>query len=262
MLSIIIVIVGGIGLALLPVDQYPQIVPPVVRISASYPGADAQTVTQAVATPIEQELNGTPGMIYMESSSSNSGGFSATVTFDISTDPDLAAVDIQNRLKKAEARLPAEVVQNGISVEKQAASKLMTITLLSSDPKFDEIYLSNYATLNVLDMLRRVPGVGSVSNVGSRYYAMQIWVMPDKLADLGLTVKDLQNALKDQNRESAAGGARAGSHERSRCDDPHYGAGAFVVGGRVRGDRRPRQPRRLDHPPARRGARFARSVVL
>ena len=204
-LSIIIVIVGFIGLALLPVDQYPQIVPPVVRVSASYPGADAQTVTQAVATPIEQELNGTPGMIYMESSSSNSGGFSATVTFDISTDPDLAAVDIQNRLKKAEARLPAEVVQNGISVEKQAASKLMTITLLSSDPKFDEIYLSNYATLNVLDMLRRVPGVGSVSNVGSRYYAMQIWVMPDKLADLGLTVKDLQTALKDQNRESAAG---------------------------------------------------------
>ena len=204
-LSIIIVIVGFIGLALLPVDQYPQIVPPVVRISASYPGADAQTVTQAVATPIEQELNGTPGMIYMESSSSNSCGFSATVTFDISTDPDLAAVDIQNRLKKAEARLPAEVVQNGISVEKQAASKLMTITLLSSDPKFDEIYLSNYATLNVLDMLRRVPGVGSVSNVGSRYYAMQIWVMPDKLADLGLTVKDLQTALKDQNRESAAG---------------------------------------------------------
>ena len=204
-LSIVIVIVGAIGLALLPVDQYPQIVPPVVNISASYPGADAQTVTQAVATPIEQELNGTPGMIYMESSSSNSGGFSATVTFDISTDPDLAAVDIQNRLKEAEARLPAEVVQNGISVEKQASSKLLTITLLSNDPKFDEIYLSNYATLNVLDMLRRVPGVGRVSNVGSRYYAMQIWVQPDKLADLGLTVKDLQAALKDQNRESAAG---------------------------------------------------------
>ena len=100
-LSIIIVIVGAIGLALLPVDQYPQIVPPVVRVSASYPGADAQTVTQAVATPIEQELNGTPGMIYMESSSSNSGGFSAPVTFDISVDPDLAAVDVQNRLKKA-----------------------------------------------------------------------------------------------------------------------------------------------------------------
>ena len=121
-LSTVIVIVGIVGLVLLPVDQYPQIVPPVVKVSASYPGANAQTVTQAVATPIEQELNGTPGMIYMESSSSNSGSFSATVTFDISTDPDLAAVDIQNRLKQAESRLPAEVVQNGISVEKQASS--------------------------------------------------------------------------------------------------------------------------------------------
>lgn len=204
-ISIVIVIVGVLGLFLLPIDQYPQIVPPVVKVSASYPGASAQTVTQAVATPIEQELNGTPGMLYMESTNSNSGSFSATITFDISTDPDLAAVEIQNRVKQAEARLPAEVVQNGISVEKQASSQLMTVTLRSNDPKFDEIYLSNYATLNVLDMLRRVKGVGSVSNVGSRYYAMQIWVQPDRLANLGLTVDDLQKALKDQNRESAAG---------------------------------------------------------
>ena len=204
-ISIVIVIVGVLGLFLLPIDQYPQIVPPVVKVSASYPGASAQTVTQAVATPIEQELNGTPGMLYMESTNSNSGSFSATITFDISTDPDLAAVEIQNRVKQAEARLPAEVVQNGISVEKQASSRLMTVTLRSNDPKFDEIYLSNYATLNVLDMLRRVKGVGSVSNVGSRYYAMQIWVQPDLLANLGLTVDDLQKALKDQNRESAAG---------------------------------------------------------
>ena len=204
-ISIVIVIVGVLGLFLLPIDQYPQIVPPVVKVSASYPGASAQTVTQAVATPIEQELNGTPGMLYMESTNSNSGSFSATITFDISTDPDLAAVEIQNRVKQAEARLPAEVVQNGISVGKQASSRLMTVTLRSNDPKFDEIYLSNYATLNVLDMLRRVKGVGSVSNVGSRYYAMQIWVQPDRLANLGLTVDDLQKALKDQNRESAAG---------------------------------------------------------
>ena len=204
-ISIVIVIVGVLGLFLLPIDQYPQIVPPVVKVSASYPGASAQTVTQAVATPIEQELNGTPGMLYMESTNSNSGSFSATITFDISTDPDLAAVEIQNRVKQAEARLPAEVVQNGISVDKQASSRLMTVTLRSNDPKFDEIYLSNYATLNVLDMLRRVKGVGSVSNVGSRYYAMQIWVQPDRLANLGLTVDDLQKALKDQNRESAAG---------------------------------------------------------
>ena len=204
-ISIVIVIVGIIGLTMLPVDQYPQITPPVVKISASYPGASALTVSQAVATPIEQEINGTPGMLYMESNSSNSGGFSATVTFDVSADPDLAAVEIQNRVKLAESRLPAEVIQNGISVEKQAPSQLMTICLTSSDPKFDEIYLSNFATINVLDLLRRIPGVGRVSNIGSRYYAMQIWAMPDKLANFGLTVQDLQNALKDQNRESAAG---------------------------------------------------------
>lgn len=181
-ISILIVIVGIIGLTMLPIDQYPQITPPVVKISASYPGASALTVSQAVATPIEQELNGTPGMLYMESNSSNSGGFSATVTFDISADPDLAAVEIQNRIKLAESRLPAEVIQNGISVEKQAASQLLTLCLTSTDPKFDEIYLSNFATLNVLDLIRRIPGVGRVSNIGSRYYAMQIWVQPDKLA--------------------------------------------------------------------------------
>lgn len=203
--SIVIVIVGAIGLFLLPVDQYPDIVPPVVKVSASYPGADAQTVTQAVATPIEQELNGTPGMIYMTSTSSNSGGFNARVTFDINTDAELAAVDVQNRIKKAESRLPAEVVQNGISVEKETPNRLMTITILSADTKYDEIYLSNFATLNVIDLLRRIPGVGTISNVGGRYYAMQLWVMPDKLADMGLTVKDIQDALKDQNRESAAG---------------------------------------------------------
>ena len=204
-ISVVIFIVGLIGLQMLPIDQYPDIVPPVVRITASYPGADASTVTQAVATPIEQELNGTPGMIYMSSTSSNSGGFSALVTFDIDTDPELAAVDIQNRVKKAESRLPAEVVQNGISVVKETASRLMTITIQSDDPKFDEVYLSNYTTLNVVDLLRRIPGVGSISSVGGRYYAMQIWVQPDKLADLGISVQDIQKALKDQNRESAAG---------------------------------------------------------
>ena len=204
-ISIVIVLVGMIGLFLLPVDQYPEIVPPVVQVSASYPGADAETVSQAVATPIEQELNGTPGMLYMESRSTNSGSFTVTITFDIDTDPDLAAVEIQNRVKQAEARLPAEVIQNGISVDKQASNKLMTITLLSNDPKFDEVYLSNYATLNVLDMLRRIPGVGRVSNVGSRYYGMQIWVQPERLASLGLTVQDIQKALREQNRESAAG---------------------------------------------------------
>ena len=180
-LSLVIVIVGIIGLVMLPVDQYPQITPPVVKISASYPGASAMTVSQAVATPNEQELNGTPGMIYMQSSSSNSGGLTITVTFDVNANPDLSAVEIQNRVKLAESRLPADVVQNGITVEKQSASQLMTLSLLSDDPRFDEIYLSNFATINVLDVLRRIPGVGRVSNVGSRYYGMQIWVYPDRL---------------------------------------------------------------------------------
>lgn len=204
-LSILIVVLGCIGLYLLPVDQYPQITPPMVKISASYPGASASTVSQAVATPIEQELNGTPGMLYMESSSSNSGGLSINVTFDITANPELAAVEIQNRVKLAESRLPAEVVQNGISVEKQSSNQLMTLTLTSDDRRFDEIYLSNFATINVLDILKRIPGVGRVSNIGSRYYGMIIWVMPDRMANFGLTVKDLQDALKDQNRESAAG---------------------------------------------------------
>lgn len=204
-ISVLIVIIGIIGLSLLPIEQYPQITPPVVKISTSYPGANATTVSQAVATPIEQELNGTPGMIYMESSSTNTGGLNITVTFDVNTNPDLAAVEIQNRVKLAENRLPAEVLQNGISVEKQASNQLLTIALSSIDPKFDEIYLSNYATINVVDVLKRIPGVGRVSNVGSRYYGMQIWVYPDRLASFGLTVKDLQNALKEQNRESAAG---------------------------------------------------------
>ena len=204
-ISVLIVIVGVIGLTMLPIDQYPDVVPPQVRISASYPGASAMAVSQAVATPIEQELNGTPGMLYMESSNTNTGSFTATVTFDSSTDPDLAAVEIQNRVKEAESRLPSEVVQNGISIEKQAPNRLLTITLQSTDPKFDEVYLSNYATLNVVDMIRRVPGVGRVQSVGGRYYAMQIWLQPDKLASLGLTVGDLQSAIRDQNRESAAG---------------------------------------------------------
>ena len=204
-ISIFIVLLGLVGLALLPIDQYPKITPPVVKISGSYSGASAITVSQAVSTPIEQELNGTPGMIYMESSSSNSGSLSISVTFDVGVDPDLAAVEIQNRVKLAESRLPGEVVQNGLKVEKQSSSQLMTLCLVSEDPKFDEIYLSNFATINVLDVLRRIPGVGRVSNRGSRYYGMRIWVLPDRLASFGLTVKDLQDALKDQNRESAAG---------------------------------------------------------
>ncbi|TLX75231.1 multidrug efflux RND transporter permease subunit [Labilibacter sediminis] len=204
-ISILIVLIGIISVFILPVDQYPQITPPLVRVKASYSGASAITVAEAIATPIEQELNGTPGMLYMESSCSNSGGLTINATFEVGTDPAIAAVEVQNRVKLAESRLPSEVVQNGVEVERQAAGQLMTVSLTSSDAKFDEIYLSNFATINILDILRRIPGVGRVSNVGSRYYSMRIWVYPDKLAGYGITVADLQSAIKDQNRESAAG---------------------------------------------------------
>ncbi|WP_066628992.1 efflux RND transporter permease subunit [Labilibacter marinus] len=204
-LSILIVLIGIISVYILPVDQYPQITPPLVRVKANYSGASAVTVAEAIATPIEQELNGTPDMIYMESSCTNSGGLTINATFEVGTDPAIAAVEIQNRVKLAESRLPAEVVQNGVEVERQAAGQLMTVSLTSSDTKFDEIYLSNFATINILDILRRVPGVGRVSNVGSRYYSMRIWVYPDRLAGYGLTIADLQSSIKDQNRESAAG---------------------------------------------------------
>ncbi|BDD05920.1 efflux RND transporter permease subunit [Aureibacter tunicatorum] len=204
-LSIIIVLLGVMAIFLLPIAQYPDITPPVVKISTSYPGANAKVVSEALATPIEQELNGTPNMIYMDSRSTNTGGLNINITFKVGTDPDIAAIEVQNRVKRTESRLPAEVVQNGINIEKQSPSRLMTVCLQSNEPKYDEIYLSNFATINVLDALKRIPGVGRVSNVGSRYYGMRIWVQPDKLASYGLTIKDLQSAIKDQNRESAAG---------------------------------------------------------
>ncbi|PWJ42857.1 efflux RND transporter permease subunit [Sediminitomix flava] len=204
-ISILIFLVGLISLKLLPIDQYPEITPPLIRVSTSYPGADAKTLTEAVATPIEQQLNGTPNMLYMESTCNNSGGLTIMITFDVGTDPDLAAVEVQNRVNLAQSRLPGEVILNGINIEKRSPSQLLTVSLTSDDPKFDETYLSNFATLNVLDIIRRVKGVGRVANVGSRYYSMRIWMKPDLLAAYKLTVSDVTSAIKDQNREAAAG---------------------------------------------------------
>jgi len=164
----------------------------------------------------------------MNSTSSNSGGFNALITFDIDTDPELAAVDVQNRIKKAESRLPAEVVQNGISVAKETSTRLMTITLMSSDPKYDEVYLSNYATLNVVDMLRRIEGVGSVSSVGSRYYAMQLWLMPDKLADLGSNRQGHPERAERSEPRVSRRRHRPDTGRRHRCDYADRGPRAPV----------------------------------
>jgi multidrug efflux pump subunit AcrB len=175
-ISLIILIAGAIALIVLPVQQYPDITPTVVSVGASFPGASAEVVRQSVATPLEQELNGTPNMISMEANCSSAGGMSMVIMFDPKADPDIAAVDVQNRVKLAESRLPAVVVEQGITVEKTAAFLLMILAVHSEDERYDYAYLSNLPTISVLDFLRRVPGVGKVSNMASRYYAMRLWV--------------------------------------------------------------------------------------
>jgi hydrophobe/amphiphile efflux-1 (HAE1) family protein len=203
--SIAIVLAGTVALLNLPISQYPDITPPMISVSASYSGANAAVVAESLAGPIEQQINGAPNMIYMSSTCTNTGGYSLNITFDVGTDPDIAAIEIQNRVAKAEARLPVEVVRSGVSVEKQSTNLLMTLALRSDDPKYDETYLSNFTSINVQDLLRRISGVGGVRNVGARSYAMRIWLFPDRMAAQGLTVTDVVNALQEQNTESAAG---------------------------------------------------------
>ena len=204
-ISVVILLAGSIAALNLSVAQYPDITPPMIRVSASYSGASAEVVAEAVAAPIEQEINGSPNMLYMSSSCTNKGGYSLDVTFEVGTSPDIAAVEIQNRVQEAVGRLPAEVVQNGITVQKQSTNLLLTLALRSDDPKYDETYLSNFTTINVQDILRRVPGVARVRNVGARSYAMRVWLRPDRMASYRLTVTDVVDALREQNTESAAG---------------------------------------------------------
>jgi multidrug efflux pump len=204
-ISIGIVIAGAIAMFSLPVDQYPYISPPAVKVSATFPGATANTVSESVAIPLEQELNGVPNMIYMISKSTNTGGMSLEVTFDVGTNPDLAAVDVQNQTKLAESDLPIDVASEGVSVEKQAAIDLLKIAVTSKDPKYDNIYLSNYVAINIASAIRRIPGIGRTRNTGARTYAMRIWLRPDRMAGYGLTTSDVIDAIKEQNSEAAAG---------------------------------------------------------
>lgn len=203
--SLVIVLTGVISMRLLPIEQYPDITPPTIVVSASFPGADAATVAESVAAPIEQEVNGAPNMIYMSSESSSNGSFNLRVTFDVGTDIDIAAIDIQDRVKQAESRLPAEVVQEGIGVSKQANALVQIIALVSEDDRYDETYVYNYADINVREALRRIPGVGSVSAYGTRPYSMRIWLNPLKLASLGLSVQEVRNAVREQNTASSGG---------------------------------------------------------
>ncbi len=204
-LSLLILIVGTVSIYVLPVDRYPQVTPPVVRIIANYPGADAQTVAESVAAPIEQQLSGIKNLIYFSSQSANDGSCNIAVTFEIGTDQDLAAVEVQNRLSIAEPQLPQEVTRQGITVVKASTNILGVVALESQSGEYDELFLSNYATINLLDRLKRVPGVGDAMVFGNKNYSMRIWLDPDRLALKGMTVSDVTAALRDQNAVFPAG---------------------------------------------------------
>ncbi len=204
-LSIIIVLVGAIAYSALPVAQYPEIAPPTVQVTAAYPGASAEIVAQTVATPLEQEINGVDGMIYMQSQSTADGRMTLTITFEQGTDVDNAQVLVQNRVARAEPRLPEEVRRLGIVTQKSSPDFLMVIHLLSPDNTYDQLYISNYATLQIRDELARVDGVGNIIVFGARDYAMRVWIDPERAAALDLTAGDIVRALRAQNVQVASG---------------------------------------------------------
>ena len=225
-LSLVILIIGSIAYLTLPVSQFPEIVPPTISVHASYPGANAVTVSDTVASVIEQEVNGVEDMIYMYSQSTDDGEMSLRVTFDIGTDIDKAQVLVQNRVAQAEPRLPEEVRRNGITVNKRAPDLLLVVHLVSPDKTYDQVYISNYAILNVVDELARIPGVGDVTIFGEREYSMRIWLDPERIALRGMTADEVLAALRAQNVQ-VAGGALG--------QPPQKNMGAFQLSLQLKG---------------------------
>lgn len=204
-LSIVIIIVGVVALLGLPVAQYPEVTPPTVQVTATYPGANAQVVAETVATPIEQEINGVENMLYMSSRCTNDGQMTLDVTFNLGTDLDMAQVFVQNRVAIAMSKLPEEVTRQGVTTKKKSPSILLCVNLISPDSTYDQLYLSNYATIQVKDSLARLDGVGDVSFLGARDYSMRIWLDPETLAARNMTAGDIMAALREQNVQVAAG---------------------------------------------------------
>lgn len=204
-IGLVIVIAGLVAVFSLPIAQYPPISPPTITVETFYTGASARVVEENVAIPIEQEVNGAENMIYMSSSSTSDGRYFLTCTFAVGTDIDIAQVDVQNRVSRADRALPPEVTGFGITVQKASPDMLIVLSLYSPDNTFDDLFLSNYASLNLYDGISRIYGVGNIAIVGEREYAMRLWVRPDKLARLGLTARDLARAVQDQNIQAPAG---------------------------------------------------------
>jgi HAE1 family hydrophobic/amphiphilic exporter-1 len=203
--SIVIVLCGLISIPILPVAEFPDITPPQVQVSTKFPGANAQTLVDAVAGPIEQQINGVEGMTYMQSTSANDGSYSLQVTFDYGIDPDQAQVNVQNRVSQAEPLLPEEVKRQGVSVRKQSTDMLMVVNVFSGDPSLTPEFISNYATINVADLIARTNGVAEARNIGALDYGMRVWLDPDRMAGLGLTPSDVVAAIREQNIEVAVG---------------------------------------------------------
>ncbi len=204
-LAIVIVVAGAVAIPFLPIAMFPEITPPQVVVTATYPGASAEVVEQTVTTPIEQQVNGVENMIYMSSRSGSDGTMTLTVTFKVGTELDIAAVNVQNRVAIAQAKLPPDVIRQGLTITKQSPDLVEIVALTSPDGSRDELYLANYATLQVVDVLARVPGVGQVTVFNGRDYGMRLWLNPDTLASLGLTAGDVADAVRDQNLQAAAG---------------------------------------------------------
>ncbi|MGD9370267.1 MAG: multidrug efflux RND transporter permease subunit [Desulfobacterales bacterium] len=204
-ISIVIVIAGAVSVGVLPIAQYPEITPPTVAVSTTYPGANARVVAETVAAPIEQEVNGVENMIYMSSTSASDGSYNLTVSFDVGTDLDMAQVLVQNRVKLAEAKLPEEVKRQGINTKKKSTNIVLIISLFSPDGRFDELYLSNYATLRLRDVLSRIDGVGDVTVFPQSDYSMRIWLDPPQLKSRDLNTEDVLAAIREQNVQVAAG---------------------------------------------------------
>ncbi|WP_422038486.1 efflux RND transporter permease subunit [Roseibium sp.] len=204
-ISIVITIAGILGYVSLPVEQFPNITPPVVNVSATYTGANAEVLEETVAAPIEGQVNGVDDMIYMQSTSNDSGNYSLNVTFAVGTDPDIATVNTQNRVSQATSQLPSEVTANGVTVQKASTNMLLVITLYSPNGTYDPVFLSNYASINLKDSLARVQGVGRADVMTDFAYGMRIWLDPDRLTSLGMTPTDFIAAVQDQNIQVAAG---------------------------------------------------------